>query len=291
MRADVIAVYKLIAEAESHAHGMPVSEIHFHEVGTMDAVADITAACLLIRKLAPEKIVASPVHVGAGKVRCAHGVLPVPAPATAYILRDVPIYGGRIQGELCTPTGAALLKHFAAEFGDMPVMRVQRVGYGMGKKDFEVANCVRAMLGETGDGADSVYELNCNIDDMTAETIGFAVEKIREAGAVEVFTTAVMMKKNRPGTLLTVLCREAQKEAVVQAIFKYTATIGIRETLCRRYVLARTEETVETALGPVRRKVSSGYGVQRAKFEHDDLVALAEKNGLSLAEVMEKIDR
>ena len=291
VRADVIAVYKLIAEAESHAHGMLVSEIHFHEVGTMDAVADITAACLLIRKLAPEKIVASPVHVGAGKVRCAHGVLPVPAPATAYILRDVPIYGGRIQGELCTPTGAALLKHFAAAFGDMPVMRVQRVGYGMGKKDFEVANCVRAMLGETGDGADSVYELNCNIDDMTAETIGFAVEKIREAGAVEVFTTAVMMKKNRPGTLLTVLCREAQKEAVVQAVFKHTATIGIRETLCRRYVLARTEETVETALGPVRRKVSSGYGVQRAKFEHDDLAALAEKNGLSLTEVMEKIDR
>ena len=291
VRADVIAVYKLIAEAESHAHGMPVSEIHFHEVGTMDAVADITAACLLIRKLAPEKIVASPVHVGAGKVRCAHGVLPVPAPATAYILRDVPIYGGRIQGELCTPTGAALLKHFTAAFGDMPVMRVQRVGYGMGKKDFEAANCVRAMLGETGDGADSVYELNCNIDDMTAETIGFAVEKIREAGAVEVFTTAVMMKKNRPGTLLTVLCREAQKEAVVQAIFKHTATIGIRETLCRRYVLTRTEEMVETALGPVRRKVSSGYGVQRAKFEHDDLAALAEKSGLSLTEVMEKIDR
>lgn len=267
VRADVIAVYKLIAEA------------------------DITAACLLIRKLAPEKIVASPVHVGAGNVRCAHGVLPVPAPATAYILRDVPIYGGRIQGELCTPTGAALLKHFAAAFGDMPVMRVQRVGYGMGKKDFEVANCVRAMLGETGDGADSVYELNCNIDDMTAETIGFAAEKIREAGAVEVFTTAVMMKKNRPGTLLTVLCREAQKETVVQAIFKHTATIGIRETLCRRYVLTRTEETVETALGPVRRKLSSGYGVQRAKFEHDDLAALAEKNGLSLTEVMNKIDR
>ena len=168
---------------------------------------------------------------------------------------------------------------------------MQRVGYGMGKKDFEVANCVRAMLGETGDGADSVYELNCNIDDMTAEMIGFAAEKIREAGAVEVFTTAVMMKKNRPGTLLTVLCREAQKEAVVQAIFKHTATIGIRETLCRRYVLTRTEETVETALGPVRRKVSSGYGVQRAKFEHDDLAALAEKSGLSLTEVMEKIDR
>ena len=288
---DVLAVYGLIAEAESRAHGMPVEEIHFHEVGTMDAIADVTAVCLLMNRLAPDEVVVSPIHVGSGQVRCAHGILPVPAPATAFILRDVPIYGGTVQGELCTPTGAALLRHFATRFGAMPPMRVQAIGYGMGKKDFEAANCVRAMLGETGDGADSVYELNCNIDDMTAETIGFATEKIREAGAVEVFTTAVMMKKNRPGTLLTVLCREAQKEAVVQAIFKHTATIGIRETLCRRYVLTRTEETVETALGPVRRKLSSGYGVQRAKFEHDDLAALAEKNGLSLTEVMEKIGR
>ena len=288
---DILTVYGLIAEAESRAHGMPVEEIHFHEVGTMDAIADVTAVCLLMNRLAPDEVVVSPIHVGSGQVRCAHGILPVPAPATAFILRDVPIYGGTVQGELCTPTGAALLTHFVTKFGELPAMRLLKSGYGMGTKDFPAANCVRAMLGETGDGADSVYELNCNIDDMTAETIGFAVEKIREAGAVEVFTTAVMMKKNRPGTLLTVLCREAQKETVVQAIFKHTATIGIRETLCRRYVLTRTEETVETALGPVRRKVSSGYGVQRAKFEHDDLAALAEKNGLSLTEVMEKIDR
>ena len=138
---------------------------------------------------------------------------------------------------------------------------------------------------------DEIYELSCNLDDMTGEELGFAMEVLLSAGALDVYTLPIGMKKNRPGTLLTVLCREAQKEAVVQAIFKHTATIGIRETLCRRYVLTRTEETVETALGPVRRKVSSGYGVQRAKFEHDDLAALAEKNGLSLTEVMEKIDR
>lgn len=148
VKRDVLAVYGLIAQAESHAHGVPVPEIHFHEVGTMDAVADVSAVCLLMDRLGPGQVVVSPVHVGCGQVRCAHGILPVPAPATAHILTGVPIYGGKIQGELCTPTGAALLKHFATRFGDMPVMTLQAVGYGMGKKDFEAANCVRAMLGE-----------------------------------------------------------------------------------------------------------------------------------------------
>ena len=145
---EVMDVYKIIAEAESHVHGTTVSEIHFHEVGAMDAIADITAACMLMREINPEQVVVSPVHVGCGEVKCAHGILPVPAPATAYILRDVPIYGGKIQGELCTPTGAALLKHFATRFGDMPVIRVKAIGYGMGKKDFGTVSCVRAMLGE-----------------------------------------------------------------------------------------------------------------------------------------------
>lgn len=149
VKRDALAVYKLIAEAESHAHGVPVSQIHFHEVGTMDAIADVAAVCLLMHKLNPEQVLASPVHVGSGTVSCAHGILPVPAPATAFILKDVPIYGGSIPSELCTPTGAALLKHFVAEFGDMPVMKVSRIGYGMGKKDFEQANCVRILQGET----------------------------------------------------------------------------------------------------------------------------------------------
>lgn len=149
VKADVLSVYGLIAQAESHAHGLPVSEIHFHEVGTMDAIADVTAVCLLMDRLAPDRVIASPIHVGSGQVRCAHGILPVPAPATAHILTGVPIYGGSIRGELCTPTGAALIKHFAGSFGDMPLMTLRRVGYGMGTKDFEAANCVRAMLGES----------------------------------------------------------------------------------------------------------------------------------------------
>ena len=148
VRDDVIAVYSLIAEAEGVVHRRPVHQVHFHEVGMMDAIADITGVCLLIHELGLDLILASPVHVGSGQVRCSHGILPVPAPATAHILSGVPIYGGEVQGELCTPTGAALLRHFVSDFGPMPVMKVEKIGYGMGKKDFPMANCLRAILGK-----------------------------------------------------------------------------------------------------------------------------------------------
>lgn len=290
VKKDVMSVYNLIAEAESHAHDKPVSEIHFHEVGTMDAVADVTAVCYLIAKLNVEKVVVSPVHVGSGTVKCAHGILPVPAPATAFILKDAPIYGGAVKGELCTPTGAALLKHFATKFGDMPVMTVSAVGYGMGKKDFEVANCVRVILGETMDSTDEVIELNFNVDDMTAERMGFAMDRIYEAGAVEVFTTAVGMKKCRPGTLFTVICRDDRKDDVVKSIFKHTTTIGIRQKRCQRYVLDRSFETVDTPYGTVNRKVSSGYGVKRSKYEYEDLQRIAVENAISIDEIMSNLE-
>ncbi len=289
VKTDAKSVYRLIAEAESHAHNMPVTEIHFHEVGTMDAIADVTAVCLAMEELSPERVIVSPIHVGAGTVRCAHGILPVPAPATAYILQGLPIYGGKIQGELCTPTGAALLRHFGTEFGDMPVMRVERTGYGMGKKDFPAANCVRVMLGETSDLGDRVVELNCNVDDMTAEEIGFAMERLFDAGAFEVFTIPVNMKKNRPGTLIRVLADPAKKQEMAAAIFKYTTTIGIREVPCSRYILKRGMETVETAYGPVRIKRSEGYGVKVAKYEFEDLARIAREQGLSIREVREML--
>jgi hypothetical protein len=290
VRGDALAVYGLIAEAESHVHGVPVTEIHFHEVGTLDAIADVTAVCLLIDELAPDEVVVSPIHVGSGQVRCAHGILPVPAPATAHILQGVPIYGGQIAGELCTPTGAALLRHFAARFGPMPVMRTESIGYGMGKKDFPVANCVRALLGETADGGDMVAELSCNVDDMTGEDIGFAMERLFEGGALEVYTVPVGMKKNRPGTLLCVLCAPADREKMVELLFRHTTTIGLRETAYHRYTLERRTETRETPLGPVRIKKTAGYGVCREKAEHDDLARLASENGLSLAEVRRRIE-
>ena len=289
VKQDVMAVYGLIAEAESHAHGVPVTEIHFHEVGTMDAVADITAVCLLMNKIAPDQVIVSPVHVGSGHVHCAHGILPVPAPATAYILNGVPMYGGAVKGELCTPTGAALLKHFATRFGDMPVMRTEAIGYGMGKKDFEQANCIRAMLGETEDAGDSVLQLECNVDDMTAEELGFAMEAILASGALEVYTVAAGMKKSRPGTLLSVLCHEAEKEKLVRVIFQNTTTIGVREHACSRYTLKRSFETVQTPYGEVQKKISSGYGVTREKYEYEDLARIAREQGMSLEEVRKSI--
>ena len=288
---DVMAVYGLIAEAESRAHGIPVTDIHFHEVGTMDAIADIAAVCLLMERLSPDEVVVSPIHVGSGQVHCAHGILPVPAPATAYILRDTPIYGGSIQGELCTPTGAALLKHFATRFGSMPLMKTQAIGYGMGRKDFAAANCVRVMLGTTDDSEDSICELSCNVDDMTGESVGFAMERLLDAGALDVYTVPIGMKKSRPGTLIHVMCRESDKNTMVQTIFKHTTTIGIRENKLRRYVLDRHIETLDTPYGAVRCKVSSGYSVERRKYEYDDLADIARKKGISIGEAALLMDR
>ena len=291
VREDILAVYKQIAEAESNAHGVPVTEIHFHEVGTMDAIADITAVCMLMDKIDPQRVVVSPIHVGSGHVRCAHGILPVPAPATAYILRDVPIYGGGVKGELCTPTGAALLKHFATEFGDMPVMKVQAIGYGMGKKDFEAANCVRALLGETADGKDVISELSCNIDDMTPEAIGFAMECFFEAGALDVYTVPIGMKKSRPGTRICVMCWESAKDKMVSLILKHTTTLGVREHISRRYILNRTSSTVDTPFGQIHKKQSEGYGVAKVKYEFDDLARIAKEKDLSIADVIRLIEK
>ena len=285
VRQEIMDIYWIIAGAESKVHGVPVTHIHFHEVGAMDAIADVAAVCYLMDKLKADKVVASPVHVGSGQVKCAHGLLPVPAPATANILTGIPIYGGAIKGELCTPTGAALLKHFVKNFGDMPPMAVSKIGYGMGKKDFEAPNCVRALVGETAEKAERILELSCNLDDMTGEAIGFAMEVLLEAGALDVFTTAIGMKKSRPGVMLTILCRDADKEKLLPLIFKHTTTLGIREKICNRYTLTRREEIVQTPYGPVRQKISSGYGVERSKYEYEDLAKLARENGLSLKDV------
>lgn len=290
VKEQVLATYQQIAAAESRVHGVPVTDVHFHEVGAMDAIADVTAVCLLLDELAPDRIVASPVHVGAGHVRCAHGILPVPAPATAEILKGIPIYGGAVDGELCTPTGAALVRQFVTAFGEMPVMTVERIGYGMGNKDFERANCVRAILGESAAAADDVVELSFNVDDMTAEEIGFATEMLFASGANEVFTVPVGMKKNRPGTLICVLCEPGCKDEIVRAVFKHTTTIGLRESAVKRTVLDRTVTTVETPYGTVSKKTSQGCGVTRSKYEYDDLARVAKENGLSLREARKALE-
>lgn len=268
-------VYRDIAQAESKVHGATVEQVHFHEVGAMDALADVTAVCCLMEKLAPDEVVCSPVHVGSGKVVCAHGVLPVPAPATQELLRGIPIYGGAITGELCTPTGAALLRRLVTRFGDMPVMAVERTGYGMGKKDLPAANCLRTMLGQGSGEKGQIIELSCNLDDMTGEEIGFASEALLQAGALDVYTAPVYMKKNRPGIVLTVLCQLKDREKMVREVFRTTTTLGIREAVLRRYTLERKTERVESPLGTIRCKRSSGYGVLRDKPEYEDLARIA----------------
>lgn len=301
VKEDAIAVYKLIADAESHAHGRPVEEVHFHEVGAMDAVADIVGVCLAIYKLAPEQIIASPVHVGYGQIHCAHGILPIPAPATAHILQGIPIYGGRIEGELCTPTGAALLKHFAQSFGQMPMMAVEQTGYGMGMKDFTDANCLRAIIGNTVEGQeqtgchgavqemDSIIELCCNLDDMTPEKIGFVTELLMEEGAFDVYTTNIQMKKNRPAVMLTCMCAKEDREKFLTLILKHTTTLGVREYTCKRYGLKREIREVETIYGTVRVKVASGYGITKEKPEYEDMARIAKEKKISLAEIEKEV--
>ena len=285
VKADSKAVYGRIAEAESKVHGRPVDHIHFHEVGTLDAVADVVGVCALMHEIAPEQVLVSPVHVGSGQVRCAHGVLPVPAPATALLLEGVPVYGGAIRGELCTPTGAALLVHFASDFGDMPAMTLEAVGYGMGTKDFPWANCVRALLGQTREAPDSAVELRCNLDDMTGEAIGYAAQCLRQAGALDVWTQAIQMKKDRPGTLLCCLCPPEREGEFASLMLKHTTTIGVRCQKLRRYTLKREAVTLDTPYGPVRAKRSHGFGVDRVKPEFDDLAEIAERQGLSLGDI------
>ena len=278
VKADALAVYGLIAEAESKAHGKPVTDIHFHEVGTMDAVADIVGVCVLMEQIGADKIVVSPLATGFGQVRCAHGILPVPAPATASIIEGIPTYSGSVEGELLTPTGAALLKHFADSFGSRPVMAIAKTGYGMGKKDFEKANMLRTFIGEEqNEDDDKVIEMSCNVDDMTGEEIGYATGVLLSSGALDVFTTPVYMKKNRPGILITCIVKPEDKEKFAKLIFEHTTTIGIRYTAMDRFRLSRREEKVMTKFGEVSVKVSEGFGVTKAKPEYDDIAGIADK--------------
>lgn len=323
------AVYQLIAKAESQVHGRTVEQIHFHEVGTLDAVADVAGFCLLVEMLGPEKIAASPVHVGSGHVHCAHGILPVPAPATALLLQGIPIYSGSVRGELCTPTGAALLKHFASVFCPMPPMTVSQIGYGMGKKDFAMANCVRAFLGDEAGNAgtagwngmaqkkpvqedqgmevqgetanngmaqdeEHLVELRCNLDDMSGEDVGFVLELLLQEGALDAYTLAAGMKKSRPGLLLTCLCRTEDAGRMEDLILLHTTTLGVRRIDCRRRKLERRAEEVSTPWGTVRKKISegvttSGASIHREKAEYEDLARICRETGMSLQELREKL--
>jgi len=292
VKQNALAVYKLIAAAESLAHGVPITKVHFHEVGQLDALADIVGVCMLIDELSPDRIVSSPINVGSGHVKCSHGILPVPAPATATILKDTPFYGDHlIKNELCTPTGAAILKHFAAEFTTMPCMVVSDIGYGMGTKNFVKANCVRAFLGNSvmPESNEDVVELSCNLDDMTAEAIAYAQQVLFDAGALDVYTSPIGMKKGRTGTSFTCMCKPDDKDKMISLIFKHTTTLGMRETISKRHFLHRDFSEIKTKFGNVRVKESHGFGVKRVKPEYDDITKIATENELSIQEVLDEL--
>lgn len=291
VQANALQVYEAIARAEAHVHGVPVTDIHFHEVGTLDAIADVVGVCLLMEMLGADDVAASPIHVGRGQVRCAHGVLPVPAPATAWLLRGAPIYSADVDGELCTPTGAALVCHFARRFCPMPAMTVENIGYGLGTRVFSRPSCVRAFLGESAAGTSAVTELQCNLDDMTGEALAYAVEQLLAAGARDAFTTPIYMKKGRPGFLLSCICDEADASRFAGLMLRHTTTLGVRQKVCQRYCLEREGFSLDTEHGPVRCKRSQGFGVQRTKPEFEDLARIARETGLSLEQVRAVVDK
>jgi uncharacterized protein (TIGR00299 family) protein len=306
-KKNALDVYKLLADAESYVHGKPVDRIHFHEVGDMDAVADIVGVCVLIDELSPSLILASPINVGGGGVRCAHGVMPVPSPAAACLLRNIPIYGDDGRGELCTPTGAALLKYFVNKFCALPTMSVDKIGYGMGKKDFERANCLRVYIGSADNSIngvndsddinninginpnDRIAELVCALDDMTPEAVAFAQETLLSAGALDVCATPTVMKKGRAGIVFTCLCRIDDRDTILPLMFKHTSTLGIREYIVNRYTLCRERYAIQTKYGAARVKSASGFGVKKSKPEYDDVAAIAREHGMSLGDVLKEI--
>jgi uncharacterized protein (TIGR00299 family) protein len=285
VKSDALEVYRILGEAEAAVHGSTLEAMRFHELGTMDAVVDIVGCCLLFHMLGAQRIESSPIHVGSGFVRCAHGVMPVPTPATAQILKGIPIYGGKIKGELCTPTGAALLRRFVTHFGEMEPMSVAKIGYGMGTKDFEAANCVRAFLSEQDDAGGTVAELSCNLDDMTPEAIGFATQLLIERGALDVFTTPIYMKKNRPAVMLTCLCRPEDRREMTRLILENTTTFGVRYHTEMRDVLAVTSYTVATPFGDIRIKSVYGHGLTKEKPEYEDVKAASLEHGIPFARV------
>jgi hypothetical protein len=286
-------IFRRLGEAEARIHGVPVEEVHFHEVGAVDAIVDIVGACWGLEWLGIERVTCSALNVGGGVVRAAHAFLPVPAPATADLLRGVPTYSTGIARELVTPTGAAILTTVAAEFGPQPKMRVGVVGYGAGEADLpEQANVLRLFVGEAAGEVCAPWDeelvvIEANLDDMNPQIYGYFMERAFQAGALDVFSVPVQMKKDRPGTLLTVLCREEDTEHLIRVIFAETTTIGVRSHTVRRRCLARESVTVATSYGPVRIKLASANGtVLNAAPEYEDCRKIAAEKDVPLRQVL-----
>ncbi len=292
--ANARRIFERLASAEAAIHGIPPAKVHFHEVGAADAIVDIVGACAGLHALRIDRVVCSPIPIGSGTVTCEHGVLPVPAPATAELLRGVPIAACDVEGELTTPTGAAILTTLAAEYGPPPAMRLEAIGYGAGTREFRArANVLRVMVGTAGEGSEAGEErvviLETQLDDSNPQAVAFACERLLEAGALDVYTTPIGMKKSRPGVLLTALCRAESAAACEDVLFAETTTLGVRRSEATRQVLERTLEQIETPAGPIRVKVGRRGGrAVRAWPEYEDCAAAARRTGTPLRVVQEQ---
>ena len=283
------ALFDRLGAVEADIHGIPIERVHFHEVGALDSIVDIVGSVWAIHRLGVARIVASPLNTGSGTVATAHGRLPVPAPATLRLLEGVPIYSSGVEMELVTPTGALLVTGHAEAYGPLPAVRVLKTGYGAGGRDISgVANVLRAVLAEEGAGGDAmrVVVLECNIDDMNPQFFGGVMDRLYGAGALDVCYAPVQMKKNRPGTMVTIVAPVPRRDALLDVLFRETTTIGVRYHEADRACLAREWVSVATPFGPVRVKVASRNGaVVNAAPEYDDCAARAAEHGVAVKDV------
>ncbi len=282
-------IFRNLGEAEAEVHGIALEKVHFHEVGALDSIADIVGVSIALDHLKLSAITSRSVPTGNGMVKCEHGMMPIPAPATAKLLQGVPLSATDIQGELTTPTGAAILKTIVQKWNDHPTMTIEKIGCGAGTRDLkEQPNILRVFLGEVTASAetDVVWKLETNLDDVSAEVVGYCFDCLLEAGALDVFAMPIQMKKNRPGTLLTVLCEESQRSEMESILFRETGTFGIRRTSMQRSILKREIATVQTPWGEVR--VKKGWRGEETPIvtpEYEDCARIAREQNLSLNEI------
>ncbi len=294
VKSRCLAVFEVIAEAEAKIHGMDPADVHFHEVGAMDSIVDIIGVCLALENLGIDRIIVSPVPVGHGRIRIAHGVYPIPAPATAEILTGVPLSAFTAQGELTTPTGAGIAKALAASYGPTPAGVIQRIGYGAGTKDMEHPNVIRAVLYRESEpeSEERVIVIETQVDDMTGERLGYAMELLFKAGALDVYYTPVFMKKNRPGVLLTVLCHPGDKAACEDILLTETSTFGVRSHQTDRRILNRSWIEVRTRYGVVRVKQAYlGERLVKSAPEYEDAARAAREFEVTLEDVYREVLR
>lgn len=284
------AIFRRLGEVEAGIHGVTLEQVHLHELGGVDTIVDVVGVLAGLAALGVERVVVSPLPLGRGFVKGAHGAIPLPAPATVALLKGAPVVGSEIEKELVTPTGAALLTSLAAEFGPLPAMTLEAVGYGAGGRDLPIPNVLRLLLGQQAAPNSATTEtltlLETNIDDLNPETYDYVMGRLFEAGALDVFLAPIQMKKNRPATLLHVLCRPAQVNKLMAILFAETSTLGVRQQTVLRHCLARSSQTVQTPYGPVRVKVASwAKSHSKAAPEYEDCRRLAEINDVPLREV------